>query len=89
MLQTGARQYIKGLGQSAPRSSWCGLRPCTTDGLPAVGLLPPWENVYVTTGHAMMGLALGPISARLLVEQIDQGQASMDIGALAPGRFRR
>ncbi|MDG2055383.1 MAG: FAD-dependent oxidoreductase [Phycisphaerales bacterium] len=89
MLQVGAQHYIKGLGQSAPRSSWCGLRPCTTDGLPAVGRLPNWDNAYTTTGHAMMGLALGPISARLLAETIDEGNPSIALPDLDPGRFGR
>ena len=38
---------------------WCGLRPCSPDGLPYVGRFGRFANLSVATGHAMMGLSLG------------------------------
>ena len=45
-----------------------GLRPCTADGLPAIGQVPGTDNAYVATGHAMMGVTLGPGTAELVAD---------------------
>src|SRR5437762_12746756 len=47
---------------------WCGLRPCSPDGLPYIGRPRRYKNLTVATGHAMMGLSLGPITGRLTAE---------------------
>jgi len=45
---------------------WAGLRPCSPDGLPYVGRLPGHGNVTVASGHAMLGLSLGPVTGKLV-----------------------
>src|SRR5688500_2430957 len=45
---------------------WRGLRPVSPDGLPYLGRTAKYKNVVVATGHAMMGLSLGPISGKLV-----------------------
>ncbi|HKQ40088.1 MAG TPA: FAD-dependent oxidoreductase, partial [Verrucomicrobiae bacterium] len=39
---------------------WRGLRPCSPDGMPYIGRTRRFKNLLVGTGHAMMGLSLGP-----------------------------
>src|SRR4029079_5123522 len=39
---------------------WRGLRPVSPDGLPYLGRTKRFRNVVVATGHAMLGLSLGP-----------------------------
>ncbi|EKF24554.1 FAD binding domain protein [Mycolicibacterium hassiacum DSM 44199] len=51
---------------------WVGPRPVTPDGRPLVGEVSP--GVYVAAGHGMWGLAHGPITGRLLAEQITTGK---------------
>ncbi len=51
---------------------WAGLRPCTPDGVPYIGKMPDHENVIVATGHAMMGLSLGPVTGQLVAKILDQ-----------------
>lgn len=50
---------------------WAGLRPCTPDGVPYIGRMPDHSNVIVATGHAMMGLSLGPITGQLVAKMLD------------------
>ena len=69
-------------------SPWAGLRPCTPDGLPYVGRLEPFRNVSVATGHAMMGLSLGPITGKLIAELLSGETPSIHLGPLRPGRYR-
>lgn len=49
---------------------WAGLRPCSPDGLPFIGKLPGFENVTVATGHAMMGLSLGPVTGQMVADLV-------------------
>jgi len=64
--------------------AWSGLRPCSPDGLPYVGAVERYRNVTVATGHAMLGLSLGPVTGRLIRDLV-AGQAA-DV-RLAPERF--
>jgi D-amino-acid dehydrogenase len=66
---------------------WCGLRPCSPDGLPYIGRAGNWENVSVATGHAMMGLSLGPVTGKLMAELISGQKPSNDISLLNPNRY--
>jgi len=50
---------------------WRGLRPCTPDGLPYVGRTARAPNLVVATGHAMMGVSLGPVTGKLVADLLD------------------
>jgi D-amino-acid dehydrogenase len=86
-LTIGARQSFRGMGDAAPISEWCGLRPCLPDGLPAIGAAPGIPGLFVATGHAMMGLTLGPVTGQLVAECVLDGAPSADLQALRVGRF--
>jgi len=66
---------------------WRGLRPCSPDGMPYVGRFARLQNVVAATGHAMMGLSLGPITGKLVADLVSDQTPSLDIGLLAPDRF--
>ena len=66
---------------------WRGLRPVTPDGLPYLGRFASVPNLIAATGHAMMGLSLGPITGRLVSEIVDREQPSIDLGLLSPDRY--
>lgn len=66
---------------------WRGLRPCSPDGLPYLGRSQRHSNLTIASGHAMMGLSLGPITGRLVAELLSDTPPSLDIRLLAPERF--
>lgn len=67
---------------------WSGLRPCTPDGLPCIGPIPGTANATVATGHNMLGLSLGPVTGKLVADQISgQTSPAFDAAQLAAGRF--
>jgi D-amino-acid dehydrogenase len=66
---------------------WRGLRPCSPDGLPFVGRTTKYENLAVATGHAMMGLSLGPITGKLISEILSGEKPSLEINLLSPDRY--
>lgn len=64
-----AAPMLTGIDWSARSDEWVGARPCTTDGLPLVGRTAS-ERVFVAGGHGMWGIALGPLTGRILAQQI-------------------
>jgi D-amino-acid dehydrogenase len=66
---------------------WRGLRPCSPDGLPYVGRTARFSNLSIATGHAMMGLSLGPITGKLMAELLSGEPPSIGIDALRPDRY--
>ncbi|HEX8913622.1 MAG TPA: FAD-dependent oxidoreductase [Humisphaera sp.] len=66
---------------------WKGLRPCSPDGLPYIGRTSRAANVVIATGHAMMGLSLGPVTGKAVAEVIAGRRPPFDMGMLAPERF--
>jgi D-amino-acid dehydrogenase len=67
-----------------PRLTWRGLRPCTPDGLPVIGIHSAAPGVVFATGHAMLGVTLAPLTGRLVAE-LAEGTVSQP--ALSPERF--
>ena len=66
---------------------WCGLRPCSPDGLPYIGRTARYSNLVIATGHAMMGLSLAPITGKLVGQIINGERPEIDIRLLSPDRF--
>ncbi len=86
-LTRSAKQYVKGIEDVKARSEWCGLRPCLPDGYPAVGPIKGIDGLFVATGHAMLGLTLGPITGKLVSEMVLDGRSSIDINEFGVDRF--
>ena len=63
---------------------WCGLRPCSPDGMPYLGRTERYRNVLVSAGHAMMGLSLGPISGKIICRVLEGENTHHE---LKPDRF--
>jgi glycine/D-amino acid oxidase-like deaminating enzyme len=56
------------------RDPWVGGRPLLPDGLPAIDRLPGLDNAYVSTGHGMLGVTLGPASGAALASYLVSGR---------------
>ncbi len=66
---------------------WTGYRPCSPDGIPYMGGSSKYSNLVVATGHAMMGMSLGPASGKLVAELIDGKETSIPVKQMHPERF--
>jgi D-amino-acid dehydrogenase len=64
-----------------------GLRPCSPDGLPYVGRFARFANLSTATGHAMMGVSLGPITGKLMAEILSDEPPSCSMEGLSPDRY--
>lgn len=68
---------------------WSGLRPCSPDGMPYLGRSERHANLTVATGHAMMGLSLGPVTGRIVGELLAGDAPSVELGTMAVGRLSK
>jgi len=66
---------------------WYGLRPLSPDGLPYIGRFGKYENLWAATGHAMLGLSLGPITGKLVAELLSGSTPSLPTVMLSPDRY--
>ena len=66
---------------------WAGLRPCSPDGLPYVGRFRSLKNLSAATGHAMLGLSLGPITGKLMSAILSDEPPELDLSLLSPDRY--
>ena len=60
MLKSGRRR--------SSREVWRGLRPCTPDGMPAIGRARGRGDVWLATGHQMAGLKTATGTGLLLAQ---------------------
>ncbi|MDU6822258.1 FAD-binding oxidoreductase [Intestinibacter bartlettii] len=67
--------------------AFAGLRPFTPDGLPLIGEVDKIKGFYIAAGHEGDGIALAPISGKLLAELITDGKPSYNIDHFSPNRF--
>ncbi|GAA3573402.1 FAD-dependent oxidoreductase [Amycolatopsis ultiminotia] len=67
-----ARPLLTGIRWEERTDAWVGSRPVTTDGRPVIGAVDT-PGLFVAGGHGMWGLTHGPITGRLLAEQITTG----------------
>ena len=82
-----AKRYLNGGDKFTADNVWAGLRPVTPDGVPIIGRLRSHPNVLVATGHATIGMTLGPITGKLVTEILCNKGQSIDTGLFTPSRF--
>jgi len=68
---------------------WCGLRPCSPDGMPYIGRTRACSNLSIATGHAMMGISLAPITGELVAQILEGEKPGMEMGLMDPDRYAR
>lgn len=67
--------------------SFAGLRPYTPDGLPLLGQVEGIQGFIMAAGHEGDGIALSPVTGRIISELIVDGKTFMDISCMSPVRF--
>jgi D-amino-acid dehydrogenase len=67
-------------------NQWYGFRPCSPDGLPYIGRSQKVSNAVIATGHAMMGLSLGPATGAIVTSIIGENELPLDIQNFHPDR---
>ncbi len=82
-------RYLPNFKPGVPQSKdiWFGFRPVSPDGMPYIGLSSKYNNLAIATGHAMIGLSLGPATGKIISDVLTGTNPEMNIDVFSPGRF--
>jgi glycine oxidase len=86
-LRRKAGRLLPSLVESPILGMRAGLRPVTPDELPCLGLVPPYENVFLATGHYIYGILLAPITAKIMAALVKDRPVPLDVSPFSPKRF--
>jgi D-amino-acid dehydrogenase len=86
-IENSAREYLRLDEKLDVKETWAGLRPTTPDGVPIIGRSPRHSNLILATGHAMLGLSLGPGTGQIVAELVNDRQTAFDLSPLSLNRF--
>lgn len=84
-IVNATRPLLSGVNLDDRRDEWVGSRPCTADGLPLIGRTNA-PSVFIAGGHGMWGIALGPLTGKLLAHRIASGTTPPELVAFDPLR---
>jgi D-amino-acid dehydrogenase len=79
-----AGRFFDGVRWAERDEMWVGPRPLSPDGRPLVGEV--CGRLFVAGGHGMWGMKQGPVTGRLLAEQITTGKQPPGLRGFSPLR---
>ena len=86
MLEQGFA-LMPGLRALRRDAAWAGLRPWLPDHLPAIGPSGAVAGLWLATGHEGSGVALGPVTGRLVAQLYAGEPPIVDPAPFSPDRF--
>ena len=86
-LERGAREYLKAPIGPDVVSRWFGWRPMTYDDLPILGISPKHRNLFLATGHGMLGMSMSAITGQLMAAQMTGKTPAIDLTPYSAARF--
>jgi glycine/D-amino acid oxidase-like deaminating enzyme len=84
-VQQRAARLVPEIGALERDDAWVGFRPWLPDHLPAIGAAR--DGVWIATGHEGAGVALGPITGRIVAGALAGEAPPLDLSPFAPTRF--
>ncbi len=87
VLKRAFQEYFRTGLDSSQGEEWAGLRPMTYDDLPVLGRSRRFPNLFLATGHNMLGLSMAPGSGQILADLITGQPPAIDISSFDPDRF--
>jgi D-amino-acid dehydrogenase len=85
VMVEAARPMLQNVDLDDRSDEWVGPRPVSVDGLPLAGPTRS-PRVWCVGGHAMEGMVLGPVTARLAAEGLARGTLPRELDPLDPLR---
>ena len=83
----GAIRLMPELNEAEVIETRSGLLAYTPDGVPILGHLPGWDNVYLATGLGTIGITLSPAVGRIMADLIVNDRSGNLLEKLSPMRF--
>jgi len=85
-LLNGLLRLMPQLAHEQIEYQWMGFRPGTPDGLPFMGPIHEKPGLWVASGHYRNGVALAPITAKIMSGWMLGEQPDMDMACFLPNR---
>ena len=86
-IENSVREYLRLDEKLVVKETWAGLRPTTPDGMPIIGRSTTHSNLILATGHAMLGLSLGPGTGQVVAELLNGQQPALSLSPMRLERF--
>ncbi len=86
-LRKAAKAYMKSPLGYPVREEWVGIRPMTHDDLPIIDKSPNHENLYLATGHGMIGLTTATATGRIISDMVSGKIPDIDPEPFSLKRF--
>jgi D-amino-acid dehydrogenase len=86
-LETSAARYLLTPVGREITERWTGLRPMCADDLPIIDRTPDFNNLYIATGHGMLGLSTAPGTGRLIADMVLRRPPAIDPTPFSIKRF--
>jgi len=80
--------YLKDIKILDTTKIWRGLRSCTPDGLPIIDRFADYNNLFIATGHCMLGITQAPITGKLVSQLICEQVSDVNLAPFRMNRFR-
>jgi glycine oxidase len=81
-----AQRLAPALADASVEQCWAGLRPGSADGLPYLGRVPGFDNLFVAAGHFRAGIQLSPITGLVMKELLMGQTPTVPLDAFRPDR---
>jgi glycine oxidase len=78
---------VPALADAPIERCWAGLRPGSPDGMPFLGQVPGFDNLFVAAGHFRSGLQNSPATGMVMKELLLGQQLSLSLQAFRPERL--
>lgn len=86
-LVEGAKLYLKDPMGSPVIEEWTGLRPMSSDDMPIIDHAPGLENLWIATGHGMLGLTLGTGTGKVVTDMVMGRTPQVNVAPFGLARF--
>jgi D-amino-acid dehydrogenase len=87
LLTEGAKLYLKEPLAEPIVEKWYGWRPMSCDGVPFIGPIPKFTNVWLAAGHSMLGVSMATGTGRLIAELVTGATPHVDPAPYRVDRF--
>jgi glycine oxidase len=79
---------VPALAGASFERAWSGLRPGSGDGLPYLGQVGGYQNLFIAAGHFRSGLQMSPGTARLMRQALLDQETEFELAPFACERSR-
>jgi D-amino-acid dehydrogenase len=86
-LERAAADYMREPPTGTRREEWFGWRPMTWDDLPMIGRAPGSDNLWLATGHGMLGVSMSAVTGRLIADLMSGREPVIDPAPYSVLRF--